>query len=252
MSGRKLYNTTNDYRAEVESLKPIIIKTAEQTLVDYSILDVTVDYIAEILIPIIGSIKVASDPEQEASKLLGTFYEFVEMPTYPGEPVYSFITTNLVVELLDSTSQRQSYNYKITPWDIAKTIETDPELTAVFKNQNSSNLMVDVSVGGNNFVHPLTFEQAYGIVLFSEMVPGAYTISMYGTPLKWDDVSNRFDNNDGHAYELTSGDGRYYFDTEDFMQGFMTGAMWTGVDVKQYVTALNKIEEDGSLTPINL
>lgn len=120
------------------------------------------------------------------------------------------------------------------PWDLVAT--APPEIvTALGLDPNSRTLPVTVTVGPQQFTHQMTADQALGLILFSTIAGVNFHPSMYGTELTF--FQNVFEyarfavsDQPDSKYRVEI-DGRVYqFITPDFMQGFATGALWTGTD----------------------
>lgn len=176
----------------------------------------------------------------------------------------------IISELVDKASKyaMEQSDATVMPWDVQAIISQNPELSKVFGiTPDQVQLPIEVVIGPQKFIHQVTLEFTAGLLLFSDKTVGNrdFGVTMFGVPLtseymvlteEMHDASqyNRFINPDRKSYQyvLTLGpnlnEGEHTFNTPDFMQGFVTGAMWSGVDHHTYWKDLSKITfaEDGT------
>ena len=173
----------------------------------------------------------------------------------------------IVAELLElAGNYARDKNDMILPWDIQLVISRDEELSAMFHiNIGDTTLSVTVTVGAKQFTHVLGLEFTIGLLLFSLPTVGNhdFKIMMFDTAfteyylvgdedyvIAEDEHSHRFlnRNNELIKHSVIVNDTRYWFNDTDFMQGFATGALWTGVDHHAYWRDLtqhdNGVDED--------
>ena len=173
----------------------------------------------------------------------------------------------IISELVDKASKyaMEKSDATVIPWDVQAVIAQNPELSKVFGiTSDQVQLPIEVVIGPQKFIHQVTLEFTAGLLLFSDKTMGNrdFGVTMFGAPLtseymviteEMHDASqyNRFINPDRKSYEyvLIFGDQEYTFNTPDFMQGFVTGAMWSGVDHRAYWKDLSKVTfaEDGTI-----
>ena len=125
----------------------------------------------------------------------------------------------------------------MTPWDIQSAISNHDKLTLLFNiKEGSEQLPLSVTINNKSFIHMLSEDFAFGLLLFSLPTVGNYefNMTMFGVPFGRD-IPARFNENKldpGYTVEVSGR--KYSFTTADFMQGFATGALWAGVDHHGY------------------
>lgn len=174
----------------------------------------------------------------------------------------------IVAEILDQ-GKKETDDEIVLPWHISKGISLDEELSTMFKAviQDPKLLPVDVTVGDKTYQHNLSQDFTAGLLLFSLLIGNKsnYVVSMFGTVfdkefMRYKDAS--FYNLQGEQMvgddnfyiiaiknypfinqkeaELWSGSHiSYTFPTLDFLTGFKTGALWTGIDYNQYYSYIS-------------
>ena len=253
----------------MESVYDIISPVAYATFSFYAAEENTVAYTAALLEPIRKKVLTSANQEETVKDLLGeNMYDFfrnsndvdreksidIQVVDYLAGEIFelALLVVNGHEEDSEIATANRWVDYVVVPWDIAEGITRDNELMNVFKIVDPRVLPIVVTINGQEFTHNVTMEFAFGLALFMEDSSEKYKMSMFGREFVFLPGMKRVNINQGEKYQMIVADKKYYFNTEDFIQGFMTGAMWSGVDHKQYVTGLNKIEDDGSMTPIKL
>lgn len=172
-----------------------------------------------------------------------------------GDQIRSLILGNMANALLlniDDLHVANETDVAALPWDLVEAI--DDEWAPLFGiDKANKTLPVTVTIGPQQFTHPMTLEQAMGLLLFSKVSGVNFQPMMFGQALSYfeDQDENgagtehaRFNvsNSSSHfpGYRVTVGGHVYQFMTPDFMQGFKTGAMWTGVDHRSYWSNLQR------------
>lgn len=155
--------------------------------------------------------------------------------------VIEYIVAELL-ELAGNVSRDRSADI-ILPWDVQKAVSSDEELSRMFGiNEANKTLPVTVTVSQRQFTHMLNLEFTTGILLFSLATKSHFNITLFGSPLATDLVTDEEDYNNGFVcdedintdYSVEVAGTRYCFNAPDFMQGFATGALWTNVDHHLY------------------
>ena len=188
------------------------------------------------------------------------------------------IMRSLIKKLLGPHVADGGPDYTILPWDIQFTIACYPDLCTMFGIKDDDHqLPVTVAIGPNKFAHMLTQEFTVGLLLFSDPTIGNrdFNITLFGekftsdyiVPLPLNETAekevpfiyrgdkdvSRFalieDNSD--IYSVTMNNKSYKFHTPDFMHGFSTGALWSGVDHHKYwnnlIEHVDLFDENGNL-----
>lgn len=172
----------------------------------------------------------------------------------------------LVAELaeISGISARDNLEgYIILPWDVQGAISKDGDFSKMLGiTEDQNQLMITVTIGANQFVHPMTIDLAMGLLLFSDPSVGNvnYQLSLFGSPFA--PGFNQFmdpKDKDGnmkfryiflsneipvHTYSVTVGGIIYGFNDVGFMQGISTGATWLGVDHHNYWSDLLLYQQD--------
>jgi hypothetical protein len=137
-------------------------------------------------------------------------------------------------------TEKTDHENTLLPWDVQM------HLGGLVDNEPTT-LPVTVIINGVHNTHEMSLEFAMGLLLFSDQGVGDYPInaSIYDVPFTSNYIiqdPNRFhyeeeeEEGRGRApgYVVTVGLHTYEFQTTNFMQGFVTGAIWAGVDHHKY------------------
>lgn len=139
-------------------------------------------------------------------------------------------------ELVEETPDLESI---ILPWDIIATA-TPAIATALGLDQAGGTIPITVTVGTQQFTHPMTADQTLGLILFSRTAGVNFHPSMYGREFRFfqdQQERDRFAVGDTFItpiFRVEIGGQVYQFLTPAFMQGFVTGALWTNTDHHAY------------------
>jgi len=146
----------------------------------------------------------------------------------------------LVTEILELANHHIT---NVLPWDVQTSIGDDEELSEMLKiPKGSQHMQVDVMIGGNSYSHMMTRDLASGLMLFSLISGADFGLSMFGTLYPKDFiVLERYTRIIPGVNSIMIGDVRYYFTGTDFMQGFNTGAQWTGINTKYWSELKNEV-----------
>lgn len=175
-----------------------------------------------------------------------------------GDEIRSLILRSMANALLTDIEGMHIANetdVATLPWDLVEAIE--PEWAPLFGiDKANKTLPVTVTIGPQQFTHPMTMEQAMGLLLFSKVSGANFQPTMYGAALVYFDDQDENGEGTEHArfnvsdfpsqfpaYRVTAGKHVYQFKTPDFMQGFATGAMWAGVDHHAYWSNLQRLSD---------
>jgi len=140
----------------------------------------------------------------------------------------------------------------LTSWDIKSILEDEfminiaPYFGVTTNDTNiRPALPVTVTIGQNSFVHEMTKELVLGILTFYRAMILQYPLSMFGsTFIDYDNIidSKISTANETFGYTVNVRNIVYWFIDKDFMQGLLTGALWTGNNPHQYITNLIEIK----------
>jgi hypothetical protein len=138
----------------------------------------------------------------------------------------------------------------IMPWDVKRGIMNDPELSQTLGIGSEINaLPIKVITNGQSFTHVVTLEFVGGLLAFSHPRVGNrdFHITMFDVPIdiyylfpKDPRKISRFLRSPGFfefsRYTIDIDGKKFFFNTKDFMHGFVTGALWANVDHSKYWT----------------
>lgn len=130
----------------------------------------------------------------------------------------------------------------ILPWDINRVISSDYLYSQIINlGTDINNIDVSVTVAGSVFHHRLSLELTTGLSLFGLITKTNYNIRIYGENLSvgYFIGNNRFRIRPTNPiYSVDINGAIFFFSTPDFMQGFITGAMWNNVNHRNYWKSL--------------
>lgn len=158
-------------------------------------------------------------------------------------PIHEYkilILNEIIYQLISDATNRIPVDDKVMPWDIQRVI-IDNDWGNFFHIPINDLLPVTI----RTFTHEISFEMAMGLILWGE------ELSMYGLPLTYFDKHHRFQSGtigDGDHYRIIIRGNEYEFESPEFIRGFMTGALWSNVDVHSYAHSLrffNREHPDG-------
>lgn len=250
-----------------------IIDISQQANVGMVIHDTSVSYIQTLLLPFATEIENITDIDTLIKSIFPqTLFLKGHIIEYIYANIKSDVTLNnpediaaaknsvieyLVLDIVELAghSARESRDSTIIPWDIQKVITNSGELPEIFGvRQTDKYLPVTVElVQGNPFIHELTEIFFGGLLLFSAVSGSSFNISMFGVPFLTDYIlngNNRFVNLNGGIYRVEIAGSDIYFNSNEFMQGFITGASWIGVDHHLYWKDLTELDDNGKLIPL--
>lgn len=137
-----------------------------------------------------------------------------------------------------------------TPWDISSNRN---EIAVRLFGPSTSEIPIVVTHGNNMFVHELTEELAYGILIGLMGFPD-FILSINGVPLSHEDLDQTFIEDDETIksnYRALINGMTINFDTNEFIQGIITACDWTGANPHSIVTSLVQINEYEEEEPLN-
>lgn len=229
----------------------------------YNVLPVTFAYIAALLSPYVDVLTITPmDRVAEWILLAMPSISKKVLKKYQAYPVRSekenkeelirivakIVLDITIEEVLDHNTQAY-----ILPWDIQGTIlDGNNDLYPLFQLPfENSKLPVIAVVNGNQYIHELSEEFTIGLLIAAKVpahVP-SFDIYMFGILLedsfladkKPDNYGARYYFNPSHInakYSVDVGDKVFSFNTPEFIQGFMTGCQWRGLDYHDYLENL--------------
>jgi hypothetical protein len=149
----------------------------------------------------------------------------------------------------------------ISPWRVISTIshhmielynsaKYDVNMSTPPFNLDSNKLPIEVMLNDKIKQHFVTEDFCFGILLFAKLSGSTYKLSMFGQPLDFDIVNNQYTLNDWddfRQYKMIINQREFvYFDSEEFIRGFVTGSDLCKFDHRLYwekFYSLNEYEE---------
>ena len=184
-----------------------------------------------------------------------------------------------IIEGAKDTLRETGDEFNVLPWDVLDYISSDTQLSTLFnieETDENSTLPVTITIGEDQATHELTEDVAMGLFLFYDNLGDDrddhdFHITMFNSELphhlnpllpgedrrEFDPETVAFDRylfdkyHDGistHKYSFTVNNVLYGFHTYEFVQGFITGAMWLGVDHHDYWSGLTEHNDDNTIT----
>lgn len=155
-------------------------------------------------------------------------------------------------------------DYYVLPWDIQEVIQTNEDLMKIFSVATQvpltgDKLPVSRQIGPQSFSDSLSAEFVAGLLLFSSplVANNDFYISMFGVPFSSEYITNLKEASrytlhsenplapeDYNKYSVNIQGQLYTFNSNEFMRGFETGAMWLGVDHHRYWSELQSHDYD--------
>jgi hypothetical protein len=144
----------------------------------------------------------------------------------------------------------------VLPWDIINIIN-HKRWNSIF-NVTSSLLYINIWLNDEEYTHEVSFELAMGILAFKLNMNYAYDVVLFGSQLESKIVLDRFTHEDLQQflkYRIwINGTTEYiYFDTAEFMQGFISGSLWIGINPHDLIISLDFFDSNNTdqWIPIN-
>lgn len=134
----------------------------------------------------------------------------------------------------------------VLPWDVQEAIVKDKELSTLF-GITVQTLPVTIKIGDKDHIHQFTADFTAGL-FFSVMNNNDYQITMFGSDVGLN-YQSRYHKQVQPVYSIHVKDVKIYFNTPDFIQGFMTGAMWLNVNYQDYLHDLI-LHQGDTVTPM--
>lgn len=173
-------------------------------------------------------------------KLFNNFTDSSEAITAAKTAALEYIIAE-IIEISGNRARRDLGDIFGTPWDVQTAILADDDLNKMFAIHDNK-LPITAVVNGQVVNHELSEEFVTGLTAFEKTSLGDFDIRVFGQPALlpgYRRYSGYWAQEDGKVYKYhftTSDDTVYYFNTPEFIQGFLTGAQWTGVDHRNYWT----------------
>jgi len=224
----------------------------------------TIAYIVELVKPVANALETLNTVPNINQWILATFTgDLLQNMTNTlanehnlvVEQVITIILQALIHELMKPRffEENRLLDLTVLPWDIQGNINNIPSLTALYGTQTNT-LPVTISLNNRQFVHLLSMEFTCGLLLFLYTSHVDINISMFNEEFGsdyYEHMDSRFnfiseqeaeeeentDMPDG-KYTVTVAEDVYTFNTPEFMQGFVTGALWSNVDHHAYWSKL--------------
>jgi len=131
------------------------------------------------------------------------------------------------------------------PWDLNNRDEIGVRLFG----PSSDTVPVLVQTENNQFLHELTLDQTYGILIGLNDSP-SFQLYISGVPITSENYLERFNSSVDPSYIAIINGEEYYFINNGFVQGVITAADWLDIDPHTIITELISADEYGVRTPI--
>jgi len=157
----------------------------------------------------------------------------------------------LIKQIIKSTVRTIKVN-TFLPWDIRTSIGNDQLLSNLLNlppaDIRQVTLPVNVSID-REYVLDMTEEFTCGLLLYSDVAHISFRtrgIRMFGADFysSYMAGNNRFTHNTRKTYSVKVANRVYNFNTIEFMQGFATGALWSGTNHRDYWSDLIDYSND--------
>lgn len=141
----------------------------------------------------------------------------------------------------------------ILPWDVKLGVQKNNQLNGALLKEpetdedDDDTLEVTVVVNENTFVHKMNFELAYGLIIYSLYAEKDYKMTVFDSPFengmyeKLMRVKEYSENTSKYVMTSTANE-KFYFESESFIQGLLTGCLWEKDDFTNYVSVINEME----------
>jgi hypothetical protein len=156
--------------------------------------------------------------------------------------IKQIVESHLMMKIACATqthfSKGHFYTHKLmcTPWDILNDGAKDPEVGELFFAELDTTLPVTITINGISHVHMITEEVVIGLLLYCDISKYDISLSMCGIPFTEAFIEvllNRafYDNKNSQYVMTLTDDRKVQFSEPEFLQWFMTGALWNKRDV---------------------
>lgn len=147
-------------------------------------------------------------------------------------------------EILNEDSPEETKEISITVWDILKRFNYDEFPRQFFNlthlaNKGKVNANIDVTIGNNKFIHPMSYNLVLGILTFYKAYGLQHPLSCYGGIFS-DILINPIITNKDYIYTIELNGNMYGFYDIEFMQGLITAAQWNNMDPYKYIINLKQ------------
>ena len=137
------------------------------------------------------------------------------------------------------------YDTSSTPWDL----NNRSKLAERLFGPSSDTVPVLVQTENNQFLHELTLDQTYGILIGLNDSP-SFQLYISDVPITSDDYLEIFNSSIAPSYVATINGEEYFFGDNQFVQGVITAAEWLDIDPHTIITDLIDADEYGNKTPL--
>lgn len=242
------YEQTNEPVVEEVVVSAVDEQTPVQEPQPFELTDCSAGYLNELIQPYLTSIAEVTDEailKQWVTDCLPSETEAL-LPQLEGldaDTIKQTIGSYLMMKIACATQTHFSKDHlytgapkrMCTPWDILKDGTKDPEVAKLFFASIETTLPVTVTIAGAEHVHMITEEVATGLLLYCSLSKYDISLSMFGMPFSEPFIEvllNRaFHDNENASYVMTLNDERKVtFSEPEFVQWFMTGALWNKKD----------------------
>jgi hypothetical protein len=147
----------------------------------------------------------------------------------------------------------------LLPWDIKNALSSDEEFVKMLGLEAGDNTTfpVTIIINGQNFVHELTEEQVAGLYAFKFHYNLDWGLYVLSDPIQFDVDYDEISLNKNVKYKelkysVQIDNKTYIFERPDFIQGWVTGAMWAGIDPYAELSDFASLDENNVKTLLEI
>ena len=237
------------------------IKSATETIntnynIEYIYPESTLNYLLQLLIPIEQTLSQLITKDQFESWAENNIYEYSYLVfEYLDDKKEDYQNDHLVLHILNVIAKliihnahkiSKGWSYKssyVLPWDIQSSIHY-LQLDKLFKmKSNDDKLPVILTSEGDSCNLLLTEDFLMGLLLSYYMGQSDINVTMFDYPITIEMLIDRYLDQE-HDFGVIIDDDQYSFYSLDFMNGFVTGAGWLGLNHYEYWSDLKDYREN--------
>lgn len=126
----------------------------------------------------------------------------------------------------------------LDPWMLQRYLYNNPIARQMFNIQDPDRLPITVKIGITPHTHNLSRENVQGIIAFFYAVDIHHPLTLYGTTVEETGLFQD-DPIPLNGFTVKIGDELHVFKTPDFIQGALTGALWTDSSAEARIIITN-------------
>jgi hypothetical protein len=247
---------------DIELMSLLYAKSLTSSIENFFFDDTTVAYVHGLASCIYDVVKDVEDVESIKSWIPTAFSpEFAEKLVEETKDqdnlvaIKDTVMKNVILQLFILGAQESGANAdpNVLPWDVKKGLSKDTTLNNLFQIQETdTKLPVTISLNGHSATQEFTSEFVAGILMFSLSSQVNFNVTMYEQVLSPNFLlreNNRYQYKEevSFLYKLELLEEKMFvFADPETLQGFNTGAYWTGDDYKKFYKNFWKVEVENN------